>query len=180
MWIMAIVWPVTALWAGPWTLAAWRRLGRCNPEKTFAEAVALAASHCGAGCTLGDLAAEWIHFAAPFRVGGVAMFGAWTIDYALAFAFGIAFQYFTIAPMRHLPPGHGLVQAVKADSLSLTAWQIGMYGFMALMRFGVFGREIPASDPVFWFLMQIAMGCGFLTAYPVNWWLVKKGIKERM
>lgn len=29
-------------------------------------------------------------------------------------------------------------------------------------------------------MMQIAMMCGFLTAYPVNWWLIKTGIKERM
>jgi len=29
-------------------------------------------------------------------------------------------------------------------------------------------------------MMQIAMLFGFLTAYPVNWWLIKKGIKEEM
>ena len=33
--------------------------------------------------------------------------------------------------MRNLSVGEGLVQAVKADTLSLTAWQVGMYGFMA-------------------------------------------------
>jgi Domain of unknown function (DUF4396) len=32
----------------------------------------------------------------------------------------------------------------------------------------------------FWFMMQIAMICGFLTAYPVNWWLIQTGIKEKM
>ncbi|WP_442879793.1 DUF4396 domain-containing protein, partial [Cetobacterium sp.] len=36
------------------------------------------------------------------------------------------------------------------------------------------------TTPEFWFMMQIAMCCGFLTAYPVNWWLVKKGIKMGM
>ncbi len=30
----------------------------------------------------------------------------------------------------------------------------------------------------FWFMMQIAMVCGFLTAYPVNCWLIRTGIKE--
>ncbi|MGL5398829.1 MAG: DUF4396 domain-containing protein [Plesiomonas shigelloides] len=28
--------------------------------------------------------------------------------------------------------------------------------------------------------MQIAMVAGFFTAYPMNWWLVKKGIKHAM
>ena len=51
---------------------------------------------------------------------------------------------------------------------------------MALMRFAVFHQEVPKTDPVFWFLMQLAMACGFLTAYPVNWWLVRSGIKEKM
>ncbi len=33
---------------------------------------------------------------------------------------------------------------------------------------------------VFWFMMQIAMLFGFITAYPVNWWLLRKKIKEVM
>ncbi len=32
----------------------------------------------------------------------------------------------------------------------------------------------------FWFAMQAAMVAGFLTSYPVNWWLVSAGVKERM
>ena len=29
-------------------------------------------------------------------------------------------------------------------------------------------------------MMQIAMICGFVTAYPVNWWLIRAGLKEKM
>jgi hypothetical protein len=29
-------------------------------------------------------------------------------------------------------------------------------------------------------MMQIAMFCGFITAYPVNRWLLRKNIKEAM
>ena len=186
MWIMDVVWPVTALWSGPvglWAYFQWGRLSTRNgPKKSkpFPVMVAVAATHCGAGCTLGDIAAEWIHFAAPFTIAGVAMFGAWALDFGLAFLIGIAFQYFTIAPMRHLQFRDGLIQALKADTLSLTAWQIGMYGVMALVRFVVFGAEIPKTNPVFWFLMQVAMGAGFLSSYPVNWWLLKSGVKEKM
>ena len=55
-----------------------------------------------------------------------------------------------------------------------------MYGWMALVRFAIFGRDLPKSSPVFWFMMQIAMFLGFATAYPVNWWLIRRGIKEKM
>ena len=27
-------------------------------------------------------------------------------------------------------------------------------------------------------MMQIAMLCGFVTIYPVNWWLIISGLKE--
>ncbi len=102
------------------------------------------------------------------------------LDFVAAFALGVAFQYFTIAPMRNLSLRQGIVAALKADALSLAAWQLGMYGWMAIATFGIFGREIDKTSPLFWFMMQIAMLCGFVTSFPVNIWLVSRGIKERM
>jgi hypothetical protein len=197
MWIMSVVWPVTALYAGPVALLAYYRVGRLSthsamhrakehgekpPGKTkpFWQSVGLGATHCGSGCALGDLVAEWFVVLVPLTLFGHRIFGTWALDYALAFLLGIAFQYFTIVPMRRLSPGKGIIAAVKADFLSLTAWQVGMYGWMAIATFVIFGREIPKTDPVFWFMMQIAMLAGFLTAYPVNWWLLRSGIKEVM
>ena len=29
-------------------------------------------------------------------------------------------------------------------------------------------------------MMQVAMMAGFATTYPVNWWLIASGIKEKM
>ncbi len=83
-----------------------------------------------------------------------------------------------------MSPGAGIVAALKADTLSLISWQVGMYGFMALAQFAVLpalGAPRATVDTVeFWFVMQVAMVAGFVTAYPVNWWLVSAGIKERM
>jgi hypothetical protein len=154
--------------------------------------VAKGAAHCGSGCTLGDICAEWLVFAAPTvavwfgwrTIFPEKMFAVWIIDFIFAFAFGIAFQYFTTKPMRGLSVRQGFVQAVKADAASLTAWQLGMYGFMAFANFYLFrtvlGTRLQTSSFEFWFMMQIAMLFGFLTSYPVNWWLIEKGIKERM
>jgi hypothetical protein len=112
------------------------------------------------------------------------MYAVWIVDFLFAFVFGVAFQYFTIAPMRDLDVAQGIWQALKADTLSLSAWQIGMYGFMAIAQFWLFrsllGMRLEVDMPEFWFMMQIAMVAGFVTAYPVNWWLIKSGIKEKM
>ncbi|HEY2826558.1 MAG TPA: DUF4396 domain-containing protein [Pirellulales bacterium] len=144
------------------------------------QSVAVATTHCGSGCTVGDIVAETFLYFVPLTLLGKPIFAAWVIDYILAFAFGIAFQYFTIKPMKKLTAGQALRTAVKIDSLSLTAWQIGMYSWMAIATFAIFGQEISKASPVFWFMMQIAMCAGFLTSYPVTWWLVNRGIKEAM
>lgn len=197
MWIMNVVWVLTPLYSGPLGLWAYYKLGRLSTQqqaqaanaantkppsqqKPFWQSVAVGAMHCGSGCTLGDLLVETFVFYVPLVMFGHAMFGAWVLDYLVAFLFGIAFQYFTIKPMQHLSTTAGLKAAVKADALSLTAWQVGMYGWMAIATFVIFKHELKANDPVFWLMMQLAMLAGFLTAYPVNWWLIKTGVKEEM
>src|SRR3954466_13076947 len=210
MWIMNVVWPVTALFAPlvvPWL---YFRYGRLATHERHAAAqaeggeplsktdtpmwamITKGTGHCGAGCTLGDICAEWLPFFFPIvavwfgwhSIFDEKMFAVWIVDYLFAFGFGVAFQYFTIAPMRGLGVGEGIKQALKADTLSLTAWQIGMYGFMAIAAFGIFqdliGARLEVPSPEFWLMMQIAMWCGFATAYPVNAWLIRKGIKEKM
>jgi hypothetical protein len=121
MWIMNLVWPVTALYFGPLALLAYFSWGRLSTKeavmqakragaedpakkKPFWQKCAIGASHCGSGCTLGDIVAEWVLFASPLFLFGHKIFGTWLIDYVLAFA----------------------------------------------------------------------------TSYPVNWWLIRKGVKEAM
>jgi len=200
MWVMNLVWPLTALFGSVLWLAAYYIWGRSSGDHKrdmeqkppFAAMVLKGASHCGAGCTLGDIVAEWLALAVPavavwlgwHSLFAEKTFAVWISDFILAFLFGIAFQYFTIKPMRDLSVGQGIVQALKADVASITAWQVGMYGIMALIQFGwfrpSFGGIAPVASPEFWFAMQIAMLAGFCTSYPVNWWLIAKGVKEKM
>jgi hypothetical protein len=210
MWIMNVVWPVTALYGTAAALVGYFIYGRLATHETakaaiergeeppartqtpFPVKVAKGTTHCGAGCCLGDILSEWLAFFFPAlavwlgwkTIFSEKMFAVWILDYMFAFILGIAFQYFTIKPMRALSPAQGLVQALKADSLSLTAWQIGMYGFMAFAQFYLFrsllGMRLAVNSVEFWFMMQLAMLAGFVTSYPVNWWLIRVGIKESM
>lgn len=194
--IMKAVWPLTALFGSVLWVAFYYRWGRATAKEDgdtpMAIAVAKGASHCGAGCTLGDLIVEWAAFALPgiaaaFGYGSLfaeRTFAVWIPDFLVAFLIGIVFQYFAIAPMRHLGLVDSIKAAVKADTASITSWQVGMYGAMTIGQFvwlrPSFGRIAPVDSPQFWFLMQIAMIAGFATAYPVNWWLVRAGLKEKM
>lgn len=142
--------------------------------------VCLSTLHCGAGCTLADLIGESLTIGIPLVIAGSALVGQWTIDYILALVIGILFQYAAIQPMLHLKTGKALLRALRIDFLSLTSWQIGMYGWMAITSFLLYPQGLSKGSLEFWFMMQIAMFCGFLTAYPVNWFLIKKGIKPSM
>jgi hypothetical protein len=144
--------------------------------------MAIEVSHCGSGCSIGDVIAEFAVFWGALTIAGSAMAAEYVSDYALALIFGIMFQYFAIAPMRHLGLRDGLVQAGKADFISLTAFEVGLFSWMAVMAYILFPaphRLTPASAS-YWLLMQVGMMIGFFTSWPANVWLVKRGIKVPM
>lgn len=192
--VMEAVWPVTALYAGPLAVVAYHRFGRPKsrrwlaehdrnepPDKPWWATVSEGVSHCGAGCTLGDIIAEFAVFFLALKVAGETLFAEYIGDYVLAVALGLAFQYFAIAPMRGLGLRKGIIAAAKADILSLTAFEVGLFGWMALTSLVFFpAPHLHTDSPVYWFMMQIGMCLGFLTAYPANSWLIRRGIKEAM
>jgi hypothetical protein len=190
--IMEVVWPVTGLYFGPAAVAAYRAWGRPKTMRWQQEqgepsakpsyaVTATGVSHCGAGCTLGDIIAEFAVFGLGVTVAGTALGAEYIGDYIAAIALGIAFQYFAIAPMRGLSLRKGLIEASKADVASLTAFEIGLFGWMALVYFVFFpAPHMTPASPVYWFLMQLGMIAGFFTAWPVNSWLIRAGIKEPM
>ena len=132
-----------------------------------------------AGCALGDLIAEWLLFAVGVTIAGVALWPEYIADFALALIFGIAFQYFAITAMRRLSVRDGVIAALKSDTLSVITFEVGLFGWMALMFFVFFRNPHLGPDhAAYWFLMQVGMILGFLTSFPANRWLITRGIKE--
>ena len=195
MTVMDLAFPLTALYLGP--IALWgyfargRRMSRKQMHMHTAGVngseprdspwqVSLSDSHCGAGCALGDVAGEWIVWAIAWMIGSTAALGPeYVLDLPLAWIFGIVFQYFVIAPLRgqvgQLAP---LADAIKSETLSVLSFEVGLFGWMALAQYAIWKPPIDSSGH--WFLMQLGMILGFVTSWPVNRWLLQRGIKEPM
>ncbi len=123
---------------GPVAVWGYYRFGRAAVDALAARAparrgsrqarwasVAVGASHCGAGCTLGDIIAATGIFAFGLTLAGQTLWAEYLGSFVLAVALGLAFQYFAIKPMRDLGVGEGIAAAAKADILSLTAFEVG-------------------------------------------------------
>lgn len=59
--VMNVVWPVSALYFSVFAVWAYYRIGRAESasDRPSAAQIALATSHCGAGCALADVACEF-------------------------------------------------------------------------------------------------------------------------
>lgn len=152
-----------------------------NSSQSHWQSVALSALHCGAGCTLADIIGECITNYVPITVGGSLLFGNWALDFVLALMIGVYFQFYAIREMEKVTVSKALTRAFKADFFSLLSWQVGMYGWMAIVYFVLFLNIPLAKDTwMFWFMMQIAMLFGFICAFPMNALLIKLGVKKGM
>ena len=67
--------------------------------------------------------------------------------FARAWALGGVFQYFTIVPMRNIGKLKGVWAAIKADTLSIVAFQAGLFAGMAIYQELIFPRDFPRPPP---------------------------------
>lgn len=118
-------------------------------------------------------------FLTGLTIAGSVLWADYAIDFLFAYLLGLTFQYFAIAPMRHLSGWSGIKAAMKADTISLVAFEVGMFAWMAFSSRILFRPRLEPTQAAYWISMQIAMVVGFLTAYPANWWLIRKGLKRR-
>lgn len=188
--IMNAVWPLIGLFFPVVGIWAYFGLGReqssqshsdaSEPEKPFWQSVFVSTTHCSAGCSLGDMIGAPLVFLTGILIAGSTLLTDYIVEFVLAYIFGIAFQYFGMGFTKHKDPKAALKNAIKADTLSLLAFEVGMFGWMALVSLVFFATPPRPDSPTFWLMMQIAMMLGFLTSFPANWVLVRRGVKHAM
>jgi hypothetical protein len=131
--------------------------------------------HCVAGDGIGILAGAVIaSFLASSRLTDIA------IEYALGFGFG--WSIFQALFMRDMAGGSyrsALASTFIPEFVSMNLLMSGMVPIAALGRTLI---SVPLSPlaPDFWFVMSMALLTGFIVAYPINWWLVARGLKHGM
>ncbi|MGC0773047.1 MAG: DUF4396 domain-containing protein [Candidatus Acidiferrum sp.] len=131
--------------------------------------------HCVAGDGLGILAGAII--ASSFHLTKAADI---TLEYALGFGFG--WTVFQSLFMRDLAGGsyrRALSSTFLPELLSMNCLMAGMVPAMTLAMKSAPASHHP-SGPAFWFIMSMALLVGFITAYPMNWWLVSHHMKHGM
>jgi Domain of unknown function (DUF4396) len=207
--IMEYVWPITSLYLNAFGLWAYWKMGRPDSmprsqtsmrdmdhmqememkpmrhrQKQFWESVFVSATHCGAGCEIGDFIGEWLVFLIipGVLVAGSLLYTEYAVDFVFAYLLGIVFQYIPIRQAKtEMTRAEIWKDSIKAESLSIIAFEVGLFGWMAFFNLSLFGSGvIDPSMPVYWFMMQVGMILGHFTSYPANWFLVKWGIKSGM
>ena len=136
--------------------------------------VTVAVCHCGAGCLLGDIVGEWFVYWTNAHISGRMMWTEFLIgiflylvfylltfdsgaDYAFALLFGIVFQYSSIAPMSGEYGPKPICRAAKADLLSLTFFEIGLFGWMIIFQVAIFDWKLHTNNVVYWWMMQVRL-----------------------
>ncbi len=131
--------------------------------------------HCVAGDGVGILAGAVL--ASLFHLSA---FADVTLEYALGFGFG--WSIFQALFMR-ASVGGSYAQALRMtflpELLSMNLLMAAMIPAANILKQAVPAGHDP-SNPEFWFFMSMALLAGFVAAYPVNWWLVAKGLKHGM
>ncbi len=132
--------------------------------------------HCVAGDATGIVTAAVVTALLGLPMGIDLM-----VEYSFGFAFGLLiFQSLFMKDMM----GGSYLQAVRhsllPEWLSMNTMMAGMFPTMVVL---MMGRDMRAMEPtqlVFWGAMSVAVGAGLVTAYPVNVWLVRAGLKHGM
>ena len=132
--------------------------------------------HCAAGDATGIIVAAVITSAL-----GLPMWIDLIVEYTAGFGFGLfIFQALFMRDMMGGSYRAALRHSLLPEWLSMNFMMAGMFPVMVGL---MMGRDMRAMEPtqlVFWGAMSAAVMVGILVAYPVNAWMVAKGLKHGM
>ncbi len=131
--------------------------------------------HCVGGDGLGIMSAMVVT-----RLAGFSFWPEFWTEYAVGFAFG--WFLFQVPAMRHM--GHSWRTAIwkggRAEFFSMSTVMLGMGLVMRFVTPSLVGHPPSPSTAAFWGLGALGLMVGFISTYPMNWWLVKIGWKHGM
>lgn len=134
------------------------------------------AIHCVAGDATGVIVAATIT-----GLLGLPMWLDMIVEYIAGFAFGLfIFQALFMKEMMGGSYLKAIRHSLMPEWVSMNFMMAGMFFVMVRLMMGRDMRAMEPTELVFWGAMSAAVGAGLLTCYPVNIWLVDKGLKHGM
>lgn len=169
--LMQFVWGLTVLYSGPLGLAVYSYSGRSNIAhdslwRRGFRSVAHCYSGCGAGEVIGVTVAAGILSLAGHLVVAITFGCAYVLGYAL-----------TVGPL--VQEGESfrtaMLDALYSETPSITVMEIAAIGTDVWLA-----GDAHIGEPLFWSALIFSLTVGLLVAYPVNVFLVHRGVKEGM
>ncbi len=175
-----LVWITSALYLGPFAVAAHLRHSRANPTSTTvtagaeqAESTAVAVLPGGGASAVAHLIAVPLVVAVGWTIAGLAMWPMILVIAVLAIVMLAIYERVTSrGPRTGRTRGISVGSAIAAAFITVAAFDIGMVGWMLLLHFN--DLMPPVTDSTFWFLMQLGVILGLLTGYPAVSWLLRR------
>lgn len=146
-----------------------RPAGRTDKKKNIYILAVSATLHCLLGCGLGEVAGMVIGTSLHWS-NGATMGLALTLGFVFGFAFGMI-------PL--IRSGLGIKKAFRqvlvAEGLSIAVMET-VEVLVQVNTSGVMDSHL--TDWIFWKGMLLGLTAGFVAAYPVNYWFLKRGFRH--
>jgi Mn2+/Fe2+ NRAMP family transporter len=169
--LMKWVWGLTVVYSGPLGLALYWGTGRKEiaadgPFRRAARSVA----HCYSGCGMGEIVGLVL------AVGILALGTHWVVVVTFSFAYAAGFAL-TVGPLvqEGTPWSRALWDAFYSETPSIVVMEIVAIGVDLYLA-----GDARLGDVLFWSSLIVSLTCGLIAAYPVNYVLIRMGVKEGM
>ncbi|MBR9766027.1 MAG: DUF4396 domain-containing protein [Rhodobacteraceae bacterium] len=169
--LMKLVWALTVAYSGPLGLLIYWRTGRSAiPDDADWRRAFRSVAHCYSGCGLGEILGVLL------AVGLLSLGNTVTALVTFTFAYVIGFAL-TVGPLVQdgTPLRDALVDALKAETPSIAVMEI-----VAISVDLALAGSAGMGQAIFWVSLLVSLSCGLLAAWPVNYWLIRQGVKQGM
>lgn len=173
-----LVWVASGLYLGPFAVALYLRQGRAtapssgtgSADDAEPDGSAVAVLPGGAASAVAHLIAVPLVVAAGWTIAGLEMWPMIIVIAVLAVIMLAVYERIASQGARaRRTAGLSVGAAIVAALITVAAFDIGMVGWMLLLHYN---DAMPAADDsTFWFLMQLGVVIGLVTAYPAVRWL---------
>lgn len=173
-----LVWIASGLYLGPFAIALYLSRGRTDPAagdttpRRRADTVVALLPGGGASAVAHLIAVPFV-VAVGWTIAGLAM---WPMVVVIAILAVVMVAVYELVASTSVHPGRARTlsvgSAIVAAAVTVGAFDVGMVGWMLLLH--VNNAMPPVTEGTFWFLMQVGVIVGLLTAYPAVAWLLSR------